>query len=50
MLKIKCSKYPEEKCVNYENRTFKDCKLCIYNMYHSLESINNSKDYFKKLI
>jgi hypothetical protein len=46
MSKIKCSKYPIEKCKNYESGTYQRCEYCKHNLYHSIESFKNAKDHF----
>lgn len=48
MKKVKCSKYPKEKCKYNEDRTFEKCEFCMYNLYHDLESFKAARDYFKK--
>ena len=49
MLKVKCSKYPEYKCLDCETATFEKCAICCWNLYQNVNYIGKLKDYFKEV-
>lgn len=54
MIKVKCSKYPYEKCEHMENGTYNPCIKCGHNMYQELLwntiTFNNFKPVKEELI
>ena len=49
MIKVQCSKYPQEKCEYCEKRIFLMCDMCKFNMYQSLNGFKMDKDFFMKV-
>ena len=48
-MKVKCSKYPEEKCQYCEDRTWKECNGCKFNLYQNVGTWDKPQhDGFKK--
>lgn len=44
--KVKCSKYPKEKCFHCENKVFEPCMFCKHNLYQDIRFRDKLSDFF----